>query len=386
MSIIIHIVSTKDKQKYKGIFKMLKTKLKQLMENLHANEQINYEFALNSEEATNSVIVEPFCQILGYKSENFAEFRRDIAINYTNSKADYGIYYENQLALIIKTKKLATDFNMQDLTNFNNLFYKSKSQFAILTNGLEYRFFTCEEKNNTRTINNEPFFIFNLKEFTDTDIQKLENFKRENFNPNEIIHTIEKINILESFKSKLLEEIENPSINFVNFFIQESNYKFPEYYQNHQCTPILKDAMEQIFNLTHPNSSHDEQASNSQHLTNNDYDTHFNKLAINNLKNIMNILREYIFSLDSNIGEKTHSSYIGYYANKNFIRVFTQAKSIKIYLRLNDSDMLKYEEYGKKLPDGHRHGLVQFNIQITENSNLEKIKEMILVAYEYTQK
>jgi len=123
--------------------------------------------AVNSEEATKQSFILPFFKELGYNVHDPREFKPEISsLNLpTNERVDYALFRDDQLLCIIECKHWNTDLNgqkhWQQLFKYNAAFVESK--FAVMTNGIEYMFYSDFDQDNV--LDKKPFFIFDINSF-----------------------------------------------------------------------------------------------------------------------------------------------------------------------------------------------------------------------------
>jgi len=177
---------------------------------------------IKTEEATKMAFIIPFLKILGYDVYNpnivIPEYTADIG-NKKGEKVDYAILKDSKPFILIEAKN-----HTENLDNHNNQLIRyfnacTDVKFAILTNGIEYRFFTdIEEKN---LMDKTPFLLIDLEKPKQRDFKDLKNFVYSNLNPDEILKIAMNkkysYNIQEIFKN----EIENPSEEFTSFFAKK---------------------------------------------------------------------------------------------------------------------------------------------------------------------
>ena len=134
-----------------------------------------------TEEATKHSFIMPFISALGYDVFDptvvVPEFTADISKK-KNEKVDYAIMYDGNPLILIEAKAHIENLN-NHATQLERYFTVTESKFAILTNGIEYRFFTDLEKPNK--MDSVPFFVFNMLNLKDRDIRELDKFKRTSF-------------------------------------------------------------------------------------------------------------------------------------------------------------------------------------------------------------
>ena len=108
---------------------------------LRVNELKN---TIKTEEATKTSLIMPFFQLLGYDVFNPNEFTpeyiADVGIK-KGEKVDYAIILNNEVSILIEAKSVNEQLEKHDSQLFR-YFGTSKAKFAILTNGITYKFYT----------------------------------------------------------------------------------------------------------------------------------------------------------------------------------------------------------------------------------------------------
>lgn len=146
------------------------------------------DFATN-EEVTKTSMIMPFFAVLGYDTTNpaefFPEFTADVGVK-KGEKVDYAILNDGNPTILIECKCCGADLTQYDAQLFR-YFCTSTAKFGILTNGIEYRFYTdLEEKNK---MDMTPFMVFDLSNIKDSLIPKLQKFCKDSYNSNDIFST-----------------------------------------------------------------------------------------------------------------------------------------------------------------------------------------------------
>ncbi|WP_026803615.1 type I restriction endonuclease [Aliarcobacter lanthieri] len=171
-----------------------------------------------TEEATKHSFIMPFISALGYDIFNptvvVPEFTADISKK-KNEKVDYAIMYNNQPLILIEAKLHTENLDLH-ATQLERYFTVTECRFAILTNGIEYRFFTDLEKPNK--MDTTPFFAFNILNLKDRDIRELEKFISSNLDIDKILASAENKKYVSAIKSIFKEEVKEPSDDFIRLF------------------------------------------------------------------------------------------------------------------------------------------------------------------------
>ena len=100
--------------------------------------------SLQTEEATKTAIIMPFFTLLGYDVFNPNEFApeyvADVGIK-RGEKVDFAILQDGAPVIIIEAKSVNRNLEKHDSQLFR-YFSTTTAKFAILTNGIRYRFYT----------------------------------------------------------------------------------------------------------------------------------------------------------------------------------------------------------------------------------------------------
>ncbi|URN85824.1 type I restriction endonuclease [Acetobacterium wieringae] len=180
--------------------------------------------SIATEEATKTSIVMPFFQILGYDvfnpTEFIPEYTADVGIK-KGEKVDYAILLNGELTLLIEAKSINEQLEKHDSQLFR-YFGTTAAKFAILTNGLVYRFYSDLDEQNK--MDSSPFFEINLLDISDSEIIELKKFCKDNFDLSMILDTASELKYLGLIKKVLKDEFANPSDDFIRFILSQGVY------------------------------------------------------------------------------------------------------------------------------------------------------------------
>lgn len=164
---------------------------------------------LKTEEATKQSLILPFFQILGYDIFNPLEFCpeyvADVGIK-KGEKVDYTILVDNKPIILIEAKACTQKLDKHDSQLFR-YFGTTASKFAILTNGINYKFFTDLDTPNKMDL--KPFFELDMLDLNDQSIEYLENFMRAKLDVNNIINSAAELKYLNLAKIEFKNLVEN---------------------------------------------------------------------------------------------------------------------------------------------------------------------------------
>lgn len=185
------------------------------------------------EEATKQALILPFLSTLGYDiwdpTEVIPEFISDSAKKKAGQfeKVDYAVAINSTIVMLIEAKARGQKTEAHDGQLDRYFSWTKSAKVSIVTNGIEYRFFTdLREKN---LMDKEPFFSFSILEFDTKDIENLKLFHRDNFDVNAISQNAEEMVYVKGMTELVGNLLRTPSDAFVRFLINEMGEFSPNY-------------------------------------------------------------------------------------------------------------------------------------------------------------
>ena len=239
----------------------LQIKINQLVENIKRLKD-----NVTTEEATKTSFVMPLLSALGYDVFNptivVPEFTADIGRK-KNEKVDYAIMLNEKPVILIEVKHHTQKLD-RHRTQLERYFTVTESKFAILTNGIEYNFYSDTQKQNI--MDDAPFLQINLLDLKERDIKELSKFQPENFDIDNILSMAEKRKNINAIKDIFKKEIEDPSDDFIRFFASKLTDKplrqnIIAQYKNYTIqafSEVFKDILSQKINNLKENLKDDE--------------------------------------------------------------------------------------------------------------------------------
>lgn len=185
------------------------------------------------EEATKMALIVPFLSALGYDvydpSEVMPEYVADFATKKAGQfeKVDYALAINGTKVMLVEAKARGQKAEAHDgqLSKYFNALLTTK--VAIVTNGIEYRFFTDLRDKNV--MDKEPFFTFNILEYDSKDIDNLKFFHRDNFDITAITSHAEEMVYVKGMTQLVGNLLRSPSEEFVRFLVAELGTVAPSY-------------------------------------------------------------------------------------------------------------------------------------------------------------
>lgn len=191
----------------------LQTQLKQLADKIHQLKD-----KIETEESTKHAFVLPFINLLGYDTFNplevVPEYVADIGIK-KGEKVDYAIVQNGEPIMIIECKNWKENLTVHGSQLFR-YFHVSKTRFALLTNGIQYQFFTDLDEQNK--MDEKPFLEFDIATLKDSAVNEIAKFHKSNFDINKILDNASSLKYIKEIRKQIDIEIEKPSTEFVRLF------------------------------------------------------------------------------------------------------------------------------------------------------------------------
>lgn len=208
----------------------------------------NTKDLVQTEEATKNAMVMPFIQILGYNVfdplEVTPELIADVGTK-KGEKVDYAILQDGKPIILFECKKAGGDLSINHASQLFRYFHVTAARFAILTNGLVYRFFTDLEQPNK--MDQKPFFEFDILNFRDRDVDELRKFAKTAFDVETILTTANDLKYTRAIQRLLSEWIAAPPEDFVRLVSSDllGSRRFTPAIKD-QFTLITKRAFDQL--------------------------------------------------------------------------------------------------------------------------------------------
>lgn len=201
-----------------------------------------------TEEATKTAIIMPFFSMLGYDvfnpQEFVPEYTADVGIK-KGEKVDYAIMQDGNPVILIECKSISEDLKKHDSQLFR-YFGTTTAKFAILTNGIHYRFYTDIE--NPNKMDTDPFLSINILDIREHQVSELKKFSKSVFDVASIFGTASELKYVQEFKSLFSTQLENPSDDFTKIFLQNC-YSAPKTQAViEKFRPLLKKALNDSIN------------------------------------------------------------------------------------------------------------------------------------------
>ncbi len=177
---------------------------------------------IHNEEMTKQALIIPFLQVLGYDVFNPLEVKPEYVADVgrkKGEKVDYAIYKNDNPIMFIEAKSVndpLTNHSAQLARYFNAT---PDVRFAIMTNGIEYRFYTDLDKNNIMDENS--FIKIDVTNLSEADIEVLSRFKKDVFITEDLINYASELVYTSNINNKLKDLFRNPPDEFIRYLIKD---------------------------------------------------------------------------------------------------------------------------------------------------------------------
>jgi hypothetical protein len=155
---------------------------------------------------------------LGYDTFNptevVPEFTADIGLK-KGEKVDYAIFQNGQPIIIIECKNWKQKLNAHNSQLFR-YFHSTKTRFALLTNGIQYRFYT--DLDATNKMDEKPFLEFDMTHLKENTVHEITKFHKSNFDIEKIVDNASALKYTKEIKKQIAEQLQHPTSDFVKLF------------------------------------------------------------------------------------------------------------------------------------------------------------------------
>ena len=183
-----------------------------------AKRYIEAKAHIATEEATKTSLIMPFIQALGYDFLNpmevVPEFDAELPGTKKGDKVDYVIKQNGEPIILFECKWHGQTLDINQESQLMRYFHALPAKkIAILTNGVQYRFYTdLNEKNKMDT---KPFLQFDITTINDVVLKELQRYTKTAFNIDNIMPAAEELKYTGAIKKILLDSLSDPHEDFV---------------------------------------------------------------------------------------------------------------------------------------------------------------------------
>ncbi|MCF8130227.1 MAG: type I restriction enzyme HsdR N-terminal domain-containing protein [Deltaproteobacteria bacterium] len=174
---------------------------------------------LETEEATKNALVMPFINALSYDifnpQEVVPEFVADVGTK-KGEKVDYAIMKDGDVIILIECKATKTNLCDANMSQLYRYFAVTKSRIAILTNGINYQFYSDLEEPNK--MDARPFLELDMRNLRKNLLAEIRKLGKERFDLDRMLSTANELKYTSQIKKIISRKFEDPDENFVRYF------------------------------------------------------------------------------------------------------------------------------------------------------------------------
>ncbi|HEU5376404.1 MAG TPA: type I restriction endonuclease, partial [Ktedonobacteraceae bacterium] len=177
---------------------------------------------IQTEEATKNAFIMPFISALGYDvfdpSEVIPEFIADVGIK-KGEKVDYAIKQDGKIIMLFECKGCNGVLDDGHASQLYRYFSVTEARIAVLTDGINYKFYTDIEQPNK--MDSRPFMEFNMLDIQEPLVVELKRLTKQAFNLEAILTVASELKYTREIKHILNDQLNAPSEEFVRFLASQ---------------------------------------------------------------------------------------------------------------------------------------------------------------------
>lgn len=308
---------------------------------------------IGTEEATKQSFILPFFQSLGYDVFNplefVPEFTADVGIK-KHEKVDYAVLQEGKPLILIEAKACTEKLDKHDSQLFR-YFGTTEAKFAILTNGIIYKFYSDLDQPNV--MDSQPFYILDMENLSEQAIGYLNNFLKSNLDIDSILNTASDLKYMSLIKTTFKNLLDNPSDEFIKLLLNSGIY---DGVKNQKVIdkfkPIVKRGINQFINEKMSSKFKETLSSSEEDLTETETETEEESKIVTTFEEMS------AFAIVKSVLRKTiDSKRITYRDTESYFGVLIDNNSRKWICRINLNSKNKHIIISDENKNGVRHEL-----------------------------
>lgn len=178
---------------------------------------------IETEEATKTAFIIPFISnVLGYDvtdpREVIPEYTADVGTK-KGEKVDFAIKSGEDFRFLIECKKIGAPLDLNHANQLVRYFNITDTEFAILTNGEVYEFYTQLDRVNR--MDEKPFLTLDLSNIDSRTFPHLEKVTKTNFDSSAVMAMAEELKYVSELRKVVSQEFKEPSADLVRLFASQ---------------------------------------------------------------------------------------------------------------------------------------------------------------------
>ena len=204
---------------------------------------------VTTEEGTKNALIMPFIQALGYDVFNPLEVTPELTADVgtkRGEKVDYAIMKDGKPIILFECKGFNAELGSKHVSQLYRYFSVTEARFGVLTNGVEYQFFSDLESRNK--MDEHAFFTFDLSDISDHAVETLKQFAKSAFDQEEIVNRASELKYRSAIKAFIATQYSEPSEEFVKLCLKDAyTGRFTQAVVD-SFTPITRSAFRSFIN------------------------------------------------------------------------------------------------------------------------------------------
>lgn len=184
----------------------------------------NVRDRLDTEEATKNALVMPFIAALGYDVfdplDVVPEYVADVGTK-RGEKVDYAVCKDGEIVMIFEAKSVASDLNDMHASQLFRYFTVTKARIGVLTNGVEYRFYSDLEEPNK--MDERPFLVLELDNLREEHLPEVSKLGKNDFDLQSMLSSASDLKDLSAIRSTLERQFVEPEEPLVKWLFSNAN-------------------------------------------------------------------------------------------------------------------------------------------------------------------
>lgn len=188
---------------------------------------------IKTEEGTKNALVMPFINALGYNVFDPLEVTPELVADVgtkKGEKVDYAILHSGKPVMLFECKCCGVELNLDHASQLYRYFSVTPARFGVLTDGVTYQFYTDLDAQNK--MDEKPFFIFDMSEIKETQVEELKKFTKAVFNQDVIITTASELKYKGLIRNHLNSQLNQPSDDLIRLLASQSGAFTGRFTQN----------------------------------------------------------------------------------------------------------------------------------------------------------
>ncbi len=364
---------------------------------------------VHTEEATKTSLIMPFIAALGYDihepDDIIPEFTADAGVK-QNEKVDYAILKNGKPVILVECKSSRTSLRKEHLSQLIRYYAVTDARFAILTNGVEYQFFTDLRKRNV--MDETPYMIVDMLDLKEWQVSEICKFAKPLFDGNAIWESVHSKEInqkdMHTITNNITREFETPSRDFVNLLAKgvlgKGRQKKAE---RERVKRLTKQALDQYLekysqatqrvnesSTSPPESGGNEDLSRTSPISPHpngtpDFSVHkgWDRSDVE-LKNFFMKLHAHIVAFGKDVKVVAVENYISFKRKRNIadVKLRSRNKELTVYALLDPDSVQLQEGFTRDVRNIGHHSPNNLEITIRNQEDLEKAKPLLQQSYQ----